>query len=136
MSPTQAPPVAMPFVEIRGNVYFLRYSLFAQYYLDKLGVNVQDLMATLVPRLPDGSVDPNPPMVPGKLAGAMTLFAACTAQNFVDDRRTIRTPDEWAAIIPDEDWRGCIKAMGEALLKVPQATNPAPPAVTEPTGVQ
>lgn len=128
----------MPFVEIRGNVYFLRYSLFAQYYLDKLGVVVADLMGTLMPRQADGTLDPSPPLKPGRVAAMMTLFSACTAQNFVDDHKAIRTPDEWAAIIPDEQWRECCKAVAEALVKAPQAASPspAPPAATDPTGVQ
>ncbi len=139
MSPTQAPPVAMPFVEIRGNVYFLRFSLFAQYYLDKLGLQTSDLISTLVPRLPDGTVDPNPPMKPGRVAAMMTLFSACTAQNFVDDHKPIRTADEWASIIPDDQWKECCKAVAEALIKVPQAAkSPAQPAVAEvgPGGLQ
>ncbi len=122
----------MPFVEIRGSVYFLEYSLLAEFHLDVLGIDIPELFATVFPRLPDGKPDPSPPQKPGRVKAIMTLFAACTANNFVQLHQPIRTAEEWAALIPRVDWVACCKALGETILKAQQAANrtPTQPAVT------
>lgn len=128
----ETPPISFPWVEIGGSVYTLKYSLLAQFHLDKLGVNVPELMQTLIPRLPDGKADPNPPNKPGRVAAMMTLFAACTAHNFVELGQPIRRADEWALLIPDAQWSECCKAVGEALVKAQPAAAPSPaPAPAE-----
>ncbi len=116
----------MPFVEIRGAVYFLEYSLLAQFHLDVLGIDPKELFVTLFPRLPDGTPDTNAPQKPGKVKAILTLFAACTAHNFVQAHQPIRTSEEWAAEIPMPQWKECCAALGQAILKAPQAMNPSP----------
>lgn len=136
-TPAETPPIDYPRITIHGREYTLKYSLFAQYHLDKLQVNVADLMSTLVPRLADGKPDPNPPMKPGRIVAMMTLLSACAAHNFVEAGLPIWTPDDWAAAIPDTLWSECCKAVAEAVVKAPraaQAVSPEPPAVTETSG--
>jgi hypothetical protein len=135
----ETPPIDYPKITIRGREYTLKYSLFAQYHLDKLNVNVADLMSTLIPRLPDGTVDPNPPMKPGRIVAMMTLLAACAAHNFADGPTLKRgnfngipeevwTPDQWAAAIPEELWGECCKAVADAVVKARPAVAPESPA--------
>ncbi len=130
------PPIDYPKITIRGSEYTLKYSLFAQYHLDKLNVSVPDLMSTLIPRLPDGKPDPNPPMKPGRITAMMTLLAACAAHNFADRGEPIWTPDDWAQEIPDQLWGDCCKAVAEAVVKAPRVTaaSPESPAATEASG--
>ncbi len=116
----------MPFVEIRGSVYFLEFGLSAQYRLDVLGLSVKDIFDTLWPRLPDGTLDPNPPQAPGKIKAILDLFAACTAHNFVQTHQPVRTSDEWAALIPMHQWKECCAALNEAIVKAPQVMTPSP----------
>ena len=128
---TETPPIDYPKITIRGREYTLKYSLFAQYHLDKLNVNVADLMSTLIPRLPDGKPDPNPPMKPGRIVAMMTLLAACAAHNFADRGEPIWTADEWAVEIPDKLWGECCKAVAEAVVKARPAEVPVSPAPPE-----
>ena len=133
---TPTPPIEYPKITIRGREYTLKYSLFAQYILDKLNVNIADLMSTLIPRLPDGKPDPNPPMKPGRIVAMMTFLAACAAHNFADRGEPIWTADEWAATIPLELWTTCVTAVCQAVVKAQPAVaaeSPAPPA-TEAAG--
>lgn len=127
------PPIDYPVIQIAGRFYTLKYSLFAQYNLDKAGVNVAELMQTLIPRLPDGKIDPTPPMKAGRVVAMMTLLSACAAHNFSENGESIWTPDKWAATIPDNLWAECCKAVAQAVIKAPQAAapSPAPPAVQE-----
>lgn len=125
------PPIQFPVIAVAGRFFTLRFELYAQYLLDKSNVNVVELMTLLIPRLPDGKVDPNPPMKPGRVVAMMTLLSACAAHNFTENRETAWTADEWAQKIPLNLWSECCTAVGQALIKAPQAAapSPAPPAV-------
>ena len=137
---TQVPPIEYPIVTILGVAYSVKFSLLAQFSLDSWGVDVSQIGPTLAPQIPDGideatglpKFKPDPTPRPGKVAMAMKLFAACTAHNFVEDKQPIRTAEEWAAIIPGEQWGECCQAMGLAMRKAapPVAPSPAPAEAT------
>src|SRR6266704_1606838 len=126
-----SPPISYPVIAVADRFFTLRFELYSQYLLDKMGVNVNEMMELLLPRLPDGRLDPNPPFKPGRVAAVMTLISTCTAHNFTENREIPWTADQWAQKIPMNLWGDCCTAVGEAMLKARQAAaaqSPAPPA--------
>jgi len=132
--PEPGVPIEYPVIQVAGRFFTLKYSLFAQYQLDKRGENVAEIMNALIPRLPDGKADPSPPMKPGRIVAMMSLLSACAAHNFTENHEPIWTPDDWAAKIPDQLWGECCKAVAQAVIKAPQAATPSPAQPAEPSG--
>ena len=130
----QGPPIEYPVVEIGGRFYTVIFSLYAQYRLDRQGVDLASVFQLLKPAtLPDGSIDKDAPGKPGRVAAMMELFTACTAHNFTENHEPVRTAEEWATMIPLDKWVECCTAVWASMRKVQPSTapSPAPAATTE-----
>ena len=87
------PPVDHPAVIIGGRALTLKYSLLADYVLDKRGIDT----SAIVPTLRSAK--------PGRNALVIELFAACVAHNFVDNQEPIPTPEQWCMRLGSDQLR-------------------------------
>lgn len=130
MTPT--PPTEKPIFVFEGRVYTLEHDMMAEFFLDRRGLDIRGLCATLFGESR------------GKLFASCELLAAFAAHNF-DTRKgeTVPSTEEWVKKLDGqpEAQSSAFKAVGEVLIKVGLATKketpPTPPASPEtPTAVQ
>lgn len=116
---TALPPIDYPTIKVGDTTYTLKYSLLAQYVLDKAGVDVRR-----APQILQSDQT-------GRVALMLDLFAACVAGNFVDLNQSIPTATQWAQRIPSEQFGECCQKVIAAIAKVRPAAVPgqATPAI-------
>ncbi len=85
MDPTQTPtpPLELPAVVIGGHTFTLKYSLLADFVLDRRGIDTTQIVTVLRSNKP------------GRNSLVIELFAACVAHNFVELGEKVPTPEEW-----------------------------------------
>lgn len=72
-------------ISILGTTYTLKWSLLARYLMSQ--------------RWGQSGQGPG-----GNISRCLDLFAFAVAHNFQEQGKSILTPEQWAAIIPDEQW--------------------------------
>ena len=116
--PVGRPPLVYPTVTVGGETYTLKFEIGAEFMLDQMGVQLQQLPAIF-----------GNPKGPGKVALIMKLFTACVANNFVDRGEPAPSAEQWAHQITAEDFKAIAEAIPKAMLK---AKPPAEISLQEP----
>jgi hypothetical protein len=87
------PPLDHPAVVIGGRTLTLKYSLLADYVLDRRGIDTKGIIPTLRSDKP------------GRNSLIIELFAACVAHNFVEAGEPVPTPEQWCLRLTIEQLR-------------------------------
>ena len=116
-------PIDYPVVTVKGRALVVKCGLLAELQLSRQGIGVSDALKRMPRKEKPGPVDPR------ILADMMDLWAACTAENFVEAGEPVPTADQWALRIPPDQWGECCRAVGTALVKALRlAVQPPAPA--------
>ena len=109
-------PVDYPSITLGGRTFVVRYSLAAQIILVRSGIDPQQLRFLL-------NKDE-----PRRVENLIKLFAACVAENFIDqtkphecDLRAAWTADFWMTQVQVSDISAIDKVLGESMGKVTEA---------------
>lgn len=116
---TGAPPLDHPAVIIGGRTLVLKYSLLADYVLDKRGIDTSQIIPTLRGNKP------------GRNSLVIELFAACVAHNYVEAGEPVPTPEQWCLTLSAEQLRELGSKLVRALF--PNLPAPAAPGAIEGT---
>lgn len=116
------PPLEPPAVIIGGRTLTLKYSLLADYVLDRRGVDTSQI----IPVLRSGK--------PGRNSLIIELFAACVAHNYVEAQEPVPTAEQWCLRLSIDD----LKDLGGKLVKAmfPNMPTPAAPGVEAEAGTE
>lgn len=115
---TPTPPLDHPAVVIGGRTFTLKYSLLADFVLDRRGIDTTQIIPTLKSNKA------------GRNSLVIELFAACVAHNFVELGEKVPTPEEWCLRLGADQLRD----IGAKLVKALFPNLPAPDATVEPGG--
>lgn len=113
---TGTPPVEHPVVTLGGRSLSMKYSLLADYILDKRGIDTKQLIPLLTADKP------------GRAALVIDLFAACVAHNFVEAGDPVPTSEQWCTRLSSDQ----LRELSTKLVKVLFPNAPTLPAGAKP----
>lgn len=106
---TPTPPIDHPTVVIGGRSLTLKYSLLADYVLDRRGIDTTQIVATLKSDKP------------GRKSLVLELFSACVAHNYVEAGEPVPTTEQWCTRLKPEQLQELGKKLVAALFPNLQA---------------
>lgn len=108
------PPIDYPAIVIGGRTLTLKFSLLADFVLDRRGIDTSQI----IPILRSGK--------PGRNSLSIELFAACVAHNYVEAGEPVPTPEQWCLRLTPE----LLKDIGTKLVAALFPNLPAPALTT------
>lgn len=113
-------PLDPPKVIVGGRELTLKYSLLADYVLDRRGIDTTQILAVLRANKP------------GRSSLVIELFAACVAHNFVEAGDPVPTAEQWCLRLNTDQ----LKELGGKLVLAMFPDMPAPVAPVVEAGAQ